>query len=193
MHMKKHLTQLLLSLLFLAVTAMTCDEYEPAEPIDVACTLQDVELYHWDNAGERPKEAVENRVAKEAYMLEIRLLTDAEEEAPEFYDTDHYTRNVLSDGITKIQIFTETAFSQKLPEGAEVTSCFYNYPKTIAKYQWEDLTVDGGVISAVDKINKVYKALLTIPQSGGKYRFRVVLTLESGATVERVSDLVSLY
>lgn len=32
--MKKHLTQLLLSLLFLVVTAMTCDEQDLAEPID---------------------------------------------------------------------------------------------------------------------------------------------------------------
>lgn len=48
--MKKHLTQLLLSLLFLVVTAMTCDEQDWAEPIDVPCTLKEVELYHWDNA-----------------------------------------------------------------------------------------------------------------------------------------------
>ena len=50
--MKKHLTQLLLSLLFLVVTAMTCDEQDWAEPIDVPCTLKEVELYHWDNAGD---------------------------------------------------------------------------------------------------------------------------------------------
>ena len=75
--MKKHLTQLLLSLLFLVVTAMTCDEQDWAEPIDVPCTLKEVELYHWDNAGEKPKEAVDNKVLKEAYMMEIRLLTDA--------------------------------------------------------------------------------------------------------------------
>ena len=49
--MKKHLTQLLLSLLFLVVTAMTCDEQDWAEPIDISCTLKEVELYHWDNAG----------------------------------------------------------------------------------------------------------------------------------------------
>lgn len=75
--MKKHLTQLLLSLLFLVVTAMTCDEQDWAEPIDISCTLKEVELYHWDNAGEKPKEAVDNKVLKEAYMMEIRLLTDA--------------------------------------------------------------------------------------------------------------------
>ena len=64
--MKKHLTQLLLSLLFLVVTAMTCDEQDWAEPIDVPCTLKEVELYHWDNAGEKPKEAVDNKVLKES-------------------------------------------------------------------------------------------------------------------------------
>ena len=75
--MKKHLTQLLLSLLFLVVTAMTCDEQDLAEPIDISCTLKEVKLYHWDNAGEKPKEALDNKVLKEAYMMEIRLLTDA--------------------------------------------------------------------------------------------------------------------
>ena len=42
--MKKHLTQLLLSLLFLVVTAMNCDEQDLAEPIDISCTLKEVEL-----------------------------------------------------------------------------------------------------------------------------------------------------
>lgn len=64
--MKKHLTQLLLSLLFLVVTAMTCDEQDLAEPIDISCTLKEVKLYHWDNAGEKPKEALDNKVLKEA-------------------------------------------------------------------------------------------------------------------------------
>ena len=67
--MKKHLTQLLLSLLFLVVTAMTCDEQDLAEPIDISCTLKEVELYHWDNAGEKPKEALDNKVLKEAYIF----------------------------------------------------------------------------------------------------------------------------
>ena len=153
--MKKHLTQLLLSLLFLVVTAMTCDEQDWAEPIDISCTLKEVELYHWDNAGEKPKEAVDNKVLKEAYMVEIRLLTD--------------------------------------PTGAEVTSCFYDYPKTFVKDQQTDFTVNGGVISMIDEVNKIYKALLTIPQSGGEFRFRVVLTMESGETVERLSDPVTFY
>ena len=100
--MKKHLTQLLLSLLFLVVTAMTCDEQDLAEPIDISCTLKEVELYHWDNAGEKPKEALDNKVLKEAYMMEIRLLTDAGEKDPESYDADHYLRHVLSDGIKQL-------------------------------------------------------------------------------------------
>ena len=45
---------------------MTCDEQDLAEPIDISCTLKEVELYHWDNAGEKPKEAVDNKVLKEA-------------------------------------------------------------------------------------------------------------------------------
>lgn len=58
---------------------MTCDEQDLAEPIDISCTLKEVKLYHWDNAGEKPKEALDNKVLKEAYMMEIRLLTDAGE------------------------------------------------------------------------------------------------------------------
>ena len=45
----------------------------------------------------------------------------------------------------------------------------------------------------IDEVNKIYKALLTIPQSGGEFRFRVVLTMESGAPVERLSDPVTFY
>lgn len=190
--MKKHLTRLFLSLLFLVATAMSCEERDLI-PINVPCTLTEVELYHWDNAGEKPKEAVDNKVLKEAYMLEIRLLTDAGEEEPEPYDTDHYLSHVLSDAIQKIQIFTETDFNAELPEGAEVTSCFYDYPKTFIKDQQTDYTVNGKVISIIGEVNKVYKALLIIPQSGGEYRFRVVLTMESGETIERVSDPVTLY
>ena len=51
----------------------------------------------------------------------------------------------------------------------------------------------GGVISMIDEVNKIYKALLTIPQSGGEFRFRVVLTMESGEAVERLSDPVTFY
>ena len=172
---------------------MTCDEQDLAEPIDISCTLKEVELYHWDNAGEKPKEALDNKVLKEAYMMEIRLLTDAGEKDQESYDADHYLRHVLSDGIKKIQIFTETAFNEEFPAGAEVTSCFYDYPKTFVKDQQTDYTVNGGVISMIDEVNKIYKALLTIPQSGGEFRFRVVLTMESGETVERLSDPVTFY
>ena len=68
----------------------------------------------------------------------------------------------------KIQIFTETAFNEEFPAGAEVTSCFYDYPKTFVKDQQTDYTVNGGVISMIDEVNKIYKALLTIPQSGGE-------------------------
>lgn len=131
--MKKHLTQLLLSLLFLVVTAMTCDEQDWAEPIDVPCTLKEVELYHWDNAGEKPKEAVDNKVLKEAYMMEIRLLTDAGEKDPESHDADHYLRHVLSDGIKKIQIFTETAFNEEFPAGQKSLPAFMTIRRRLLK------------------------------------------------------------
>ena len=131
--MKKHLTQLLLSLLFLVVTAMTCDEQDLAEPIDISCTLKEVELYHWDNAGEKPKEALDNKVLKEAYMMEIRLLTDAGEKDPESYDADHYLRHVLSDGIKKIQIFTEQLLMKNFPQEQKSLPAFMSIQRRLLK------------------------------------------------------------
>ena len=75
--MKKHLTQLLLSLLFLVVTAMTCDEQDLAEPIDISCTLKEVELYHWIMQVRNLRRLLITKFSKRLHMMEIRLLTDA--------------------------------------------------------------------------------------------------------------------
>lgn len=190
--MKKHFLQIFALLLLVTSTAITCEDEYPDALIEVPCTLEDVKLVHWDNAGELPKEPIENRIPKEAYILEICLSTaEADDETDSYYDS-HYTRHVLSDGIQKIQIFTETALTEEFPAGTDVTSCFYDYPKTVNQYQQTDYTARGGVIWHVDKTNRIYKALMTIPQAG-KYRFRVLLTMESGATVERISESVILY
>lgn len=191
MCMKKHLTLLLFSLLFLTVTAMTCED-APEEMKEIPCNLKAVELYHWDNSGELPVEPVDHKVPKAAYLFEIRLMTEIAEDQIESYYDHNLTISVLSDGIKKIQIFTETPFNEAFPEGADVTSCFQNYPKTVVEYQETDFTVRGGTISVVDKTNRLLKALMTIPQPG-EYRFRVVLTKESGETVEQISDPISLY
>lgn len=189
--MKKHYPLLLLSLLFLVFTAMTCDDDEPIETVKVSCTIDDVTLHHWDNAGEYPKPA-ELKVPKEAYLLEICVSTEISEDESVSFDDGSYLSYVLSDEIKKISIFTDAAFNENLPAGAEVTSCFYNYPKTISDNQQSDYTADGQAISYVEQINRMYKALLTVPQPG-KYRFRVVLTMESGETIERISEPITLY
>ena len=62
--MKKHYPLLLLSLLFLVFTAMTCDDDEPIETVKVSCTIDDVTLHHWNNAGEYPKEQQNLRYPK---------------------------------------------------------------------------------------------------------------------------------
>ena len=131
--MKKHLTQLLLSLLFLVVTAMTCDEQDWAEPIDISCTLKEVELYHWDNAGEKPKEAVDNKVLKEAYMMEIRLLTDAGEKDPESHDADHYLRHVLSDGIKRFRYLRKQLLMKNFPQGQKSLPAFMTIRRRLLK------------------------------------------------------------
>ena len=189
--MKKHWTKLLLSLLFLIAASMSCEETVEV-PQNIPCLLTDVELCHWDNRGESPRKSEDNKVPKEAYILELRLLTKVAEEDVESYYNFQYTQHVLSDPITKIQIFTRTAFNQKFPEEADVTSCFSNYPKTIASNQLVDYTASGGTISVVDKTNSFFKALLVVP-SAGEYRFRILLTMKSGETLERVSEPILLF
>lgn len=190
--MKKHYSLLLLSLLFLVFTAMTCDEGEPTESIKVSCAIDDVTLHHWDNAGEYPEKSAELKVPKEAYLLEICVSTEITEDESVSYDDSRYVSYVLSDEIKKISIFTDAAFNETFPAGAEVTSCFYNYPKTISDNQQTDYTANGDTIYYVGQTNRIYKALLTVPQPG-EYRFRVVLTMESGETIERISEPVTLY
>lgn len=191
MRMKKHLTLLLFSLLYLTVTATTCKD-APEEMKEIPCNLKAVELYHWDNSGELPVEPVDHKVPKAAYLFEIRLLTEIAEDQMESCNNNGLSLFVLSDAIKKIQIFTETPFGEAFPEGADVTTCFHNYPKTVVEYQETDFTVRGGSISVVDKTNRLLKALMILPQAG-EYRFRVVLTKESGETVEQISDPISLY
>lgn len=190
--MKKHFVKLFMPLLFLITTAMTCDDGPITETKDILYALKEVELYHWNNAGESPKEPIESKVPKEAYILEIRLLAEVEKDSAKLDTDEYYYRHILSDPIKKIQIFTETTFNGTYSQGSDVTSCFFNYPLYIDKYQCTDYTAQGGSISYVDETNRIYKALMIIPQPG-EYRFRIVLTKESGETVERVSDPVSLY
>ncbi len=190
--MKKHLTKLILLSLFLTGTATQCGDDTNLVPNDIPCLLKEVELFHWDNAGELPAEPLGSRIPKEAYMLEIRISTEIAEDEVESYYSHSYTRYVLSDPIEKIQIFTETAFNESFPTGADVTACFSDYPKTIDGDQLRDYTANGTPILGVDKTNRIFKTLMTIPQPG-EYRFRVLLTTESGETIERVSESVSLY
>lgn len=185
--MKKHNLLLLVSLLFWVATAMTC-EGERDERIEIQCVVKDITLHHWDNAGEFPVEAIEAKILKEAYLLDICVwaeITDDESNA----DRDNfYAFNVLSDDIKKISIFTDVDFNEKYPAGAEVTSCFSDYPKAMEGYQQTGDTANEESIL----YKRIHKALLTTPQPG-EYRFRVVLTLESGETIEQVSEPVTLY
>lgn len=184
--MKKHYLLLLLSFLFCVVTAMTCEDRD-YEMIKIPCVVKDVTLHHWDNANEFPKEPMNGKVPKEAYILEIcvwaEMIEDGFDSSKDAYNVFH----VLSDNIKKISIFTDVALNENLPAGAEVTSCFSEYPKTIGNQQTIDETYKEAIL-----YRRMHKALLTVPQPG-EYRFRVVLTLESGETIERVSEPVSLY
>lgn len=105
--MKKHSLQLLILCVFLAVTAMTCDDYD-IESKQIPCVLTGIEVYSWDNAGDTPQVPTEQKIKKEAYMLEIRLTSDAGTQPDkEIYDSNYK----LEDGIVKINIYTEEPFN----------------------------------------------------------------------------------
>ncbi|MBD3590692.1 DUF5034 domain-containing protein [Bacteroides sp. GM023] len=185
--MKKHNLLLLVSLLFWVATAMTCDD-EDYESIAIQCVAKDITLHHWNNAGEFPVEAIEAKIPKEAYILDVCVWAEIADDESNSNRDNFYAFNVLSDNIKKVSIFTDIDFNEKYPAGAEVTSCFSDYPKAMAGYQKTDDTAHGEDIL----YERIHKALLTTPQPG-EYRFRVVLTLESGETIEQVSEPVTLY
>lgn len=186
--MKKHSLQLLIFCVFLAVTAMTCDDYD-IESKQNPCVLTGIEVYSWDNAGDTPQVPTEQKIKKEAYMLEIRLTSDAGTQPDkEIYD-NHYK---LEDGIVKINIYTEEPFNNDFQKEADVTSCFQDYPARLTKYQIRDCTNQGDTIQYVTPVNQIFKALLVTPQAG-THSFRVVLTTANGDKIERKITPVTLY
>lgn len=188
--MKKHSLQLLMFLAFLCTTAMTCDDYnDDIESKRIPCVLTGIQVYSWDNAGEIPQVPTEQKIKKEAYILEIRLTSDAgTQPVEEIYDSNYK----LEDGIVKIDIYTEEALNNDFPKDANVTSCFQDYPARLTRYQIKDCTNQGDTIQYVNSVNQIFKALLVTPQTG-THSFRVVLTTANGEKIERKTTPVTLY
>lgn len=184
--MKKHYLQLSLSLLFLIITGMTCEDYD-LETASVPCHLTDVEVYSWDNAEQKPEMPIEGKIKKEAYLLEIRLLSDAGTIPElEFRPYDLYK---LEDKIDRIAIYTEQPLNKECPEGSEVTSCFQDYPVRLTP---NHIMQDGSIYYFESAINQIFKAL-NAEVYPGTHRFRIVLTMDSGNVIERKTDFITLY
>ncbi|MGJ1016357.1 DUF5034 domain-containing protein [Bacteroides salyersiae] len=103
--MKKHPLLLFFLLIFLITTSTTCENYDYEETY-VPCTLTGVEVYSWDNAGAEPQVPIEQKIKKEAYLLEIRLLSNAGTQPKQGITNNTYK---LKDGIVKINIYKRTS------------------------------------------------------------------------------------
>jgi hypothetical protein len=191
---------LLLSMAFLTQVAMTCDDDPELVYEDRPCNLADVQLFHWNNAGEKPGLVLNKRAPKVAYMLEIRLLTDEGGDTLYFPPTgrEPIRRYYLPDPIERLQIYAlrlpEEGSIVNEMETTEVTDWMFDYPKSVGKHwQLKDKTSKGISIREVhlDK-NSLYKALLT-PLPAGDYRFKVQLSTEGGEGLSVLSDTITLY
>lgn len=177
-------------LLLLSTSAMTCDEYDAETMWETRpCILTNVEIHSWDNEGEMPQTPTNGRIKKEAYILEIRLFSDADT-FPE--DCPQNILYLLEDGITELNIYTEETFNEEFPKGANVTSCFQDYPISLTRYQINDITGQQDTIKYMKPVNQIFKALTTIPQPG-IHRFSIELITSSGKKAEYKSDDVTLY
>ncbi|WP_321438352.1 DUF5034 domain-containing protein [uncultured Bacteroides sp.] len=176
---------LLRTVLVLAIfLGMGCDcEGYLDNPEYISCKLTDVQLHNMNNEGKQPVEAASAGVKKEAYVLRIDLITDS------LPSTSNYGFYKLEDGITKLNINTVNILNQDYPVGADVTTCFKNYPRS-TEQQILDSTQKGDTIDVMYG-SKIYLALLTIPQAGS-HSFRVTLTLASGRKIERETTPVIL-
>lgn len=178
----KHLLRILLTLtVFLG---MGCDCEGFLEPEYSSCKLTDVQLHHMNNEGKQPVEATSAGIKKEAYLLRIDLITDS------LLSNYNYPFYKLEDGIIKLDINTVNTLNQDYPVGADVTTCFKNYPRTVEQ-NIGDSTQKGDTINVMYG-NKIYLALRTTPQAG-THSFRVTLTLASGKKIERETTPIMLY
>jgi len=179
----KYLLRTILVLAIFLGMGCDCEGYWDEEPEYKSCRLTDVQLHHMNNEGKQLIEATSTGVKKEAYLLRIDLITDS------LLSTYNYDFYKLEDGIIKLNINTVNALNQDYPAGADVTTCFKNYPGQTELQIW-DSTQKGDTIDVITG-SKIYLALRTIPKAGS-HSFRVTLTLASGRKIERETTPVIL-
>ena len=180
--MKKHLLLLFPAFVFFLCTGLTCDESsdeKDPESID----LQSINVYHLNNAGEKPVLAEDNaEVPKEAYALRISLTPQQKLSENGYYQ--------LSDKTSGIEIITNKDLNEKFRAGSNVTECFriipspYGYGNTeLSKY---NIYVFNGYPGDIDI------ALLTSP-AAGEQQFTVSLIFESGRKLSATTPIVTLH
>ncbi len=184
--MRKAACWSILLLLLLTTTATSCEEDEWPDEEYPLCSVTGMSVSHWDNTGVMPQLPNQNKIAKEAYLMEILLTTDG------IYDDWKYSMlPALQDSIAKINIYTIHPLNQEYPADADITSCFKEYPLSL-KNKIDDSTVRGYPITHLKAASSLYKALFAVPDAG-THQFRVVLTFTSGLTMEAESKPIELY
>jgi len=102
----------------------------------------------------------------------------------------NYSFYKLEDGIIKLDINTVNALNQDYPAGADIRTCFENYPRMVEQ-GIGDYTQKGDTIDLMTG-SKIYLALRTIPQAG-LHSFKVTLTLASGKKIEKETAPIALF
>jgi len=180
----KYLLRTILVLAIFLSMGCDCEGYWDEKPEYSSCKLTDVQLHNMNNEGRQPVEATSTGMKKEAYVLRIDLITDS------LLSNYNYPFYKLEDGIIKLDINTVNALNQNYPVGADITTCFKNYPGQTEQQIWS--TAQKGDTINVMYGNKIYLALRTTPQAG-THSFRVTLTLASGKKIERETTPIMLY
>ncbi len=173
------------------VTAMTCEDYEPEITL-MPATLTSMELTHLDNSGKDPVVSTSHRIAREAYMLRIRLIIDAES-----YDkTQPYEVPQLTDPIRKIEIYASATDGARTDgttgpaTETHVTNRFKDYPIPLEDHLYD--TTSSGKLLSECKQTSIYKALSdALP--AGSYTFRVACIQQSGEILEAYTTAIEFY
>ncbi len=180
----KYLLRTILVLAVFLGMGFDCEGYWDEEPEYRSCKLTDFQLHNLNNEGIEPIEATSAGIKKEAYILRIDLITDS------LLSNNNYSFYKLEDGIIKLDINTINTFNQDYPVGADIRTCFENYPGSVEQYIG-DYTQKGDTIDIMTG-SKIYLALRTIPQAG-LHSFKVTLTLASGKKIEKETAPIALY
>lgn len=176
----KNKLSILLALLFLFCTAMTCCE-DDGDRVTYQMTLVGIgEPEHLDNSGSTPCAPLTGTIPYQAYMLKIPLefVSDEELIEAEYYDY------VLNDTIATVQIISLNNYNASYPAGADVSELFIDYP-IYQKNQLKDYS------SRYFSGNIFYKIPRTLPDPG-VHQFKIVVEMRSGKEFTKETDEIIL-